>query len=617
MGIPGFFAWLKSKYGRIILKKGLYKTIREKTQNPTDKPIYKNIPLKCRTLSIDGNAVLHPAAKDSEGDTDIIVENYTTFLREVLEIVSPYRLSNAFDGVAPVGKIQQQWIRRWLSARGIQEDGPPIWDSALLSPGTPLMDEIDMKMRKWFKNNLTTLPKEVVYLPHRLAGEGEHKLFDEANFVPSAPKLGERNKQKVKQHQNDVDVLYSPDADVILISMLRSNNMFIMREKMEHEKEEEKDNDDEEEQEESKRKGADKYHFLDVEMLKRMLKEEYDISPEDFVILVTLVGNDFVPATPIGYGVRDCLSTCLLIYKRLRELKSKIKTKQGIIQEFRLYNNNKLQLNDFYSFIDQVSKQEEKLLLARKRRETHSQEFSKTSYMNPGYTPIPIVETYLLNKHYKVINNQQSLNLEAFRDDYYNYILPGTELRGNRGEVMLDLVDSYLEAFTWIITYYTKGLKAINVEWFYRYHYAPLILEIKEVLKILKDTQPERWIEKPLRTNGVLLNPLEQQIAILPVGTLNYVLYGTYTFTQEFITRIYIPLVDKFPEEAYIDIEGRNIPEKAIVSLPFVDIERIRQIAKDLNREDLAGVEKKSVKAPFKLYKIKGSKRTKEEEQEI
>lgn len=610
MGIPGLFAWLKAKYGNAILRKGLIKSIREKTQNPTDRPVYKTIQLRCRTLFIDGNAALHPAAKDSDGEVDIIMINFTKFLEEVLQITEPHSLSCAIDGVAPVAKIQQQWIRRWLSARGLKESGPPKWDSALLSPGTPLMDKIDVELRKWFKNNVNKLPKDVVYLPHRQNGEGEHKLFEEANFVPHAPRMGDKSTQKAQQHRNEVDVLYSPDADVIIISLLRSQNMFIMREKMEYEIEE-REKDDEEEQEESKKKGIDKYHFLDVEALKRKLRDDYDITPEDFAVVVMFVGNDFIPATPLGYGVRDCLEISLNIYKKLRDIKSKIKSKKGIVEEFRLFKDSKIHLDDFYIFLDQLSKQEETLLLKRRRRERNSQE-TTASYMNVGYTPIPIVETHLLSRHYKIINGKDTLNMDAFRDDYYNYILPGAELRGERGEVMLDMIDSYIEAFTWVLTYYTKGIRGINVEWFYRYHYAPMILELKEVVKLMKETQPERWIRKPLQKDGVLLNPLQQQIAILPIGTLNYVLYGTYEITQDFSDRVYKLLIDKFPEEAFIDVEGRNIPDKAIVILPFVDIERIRIIADDLKREDISGTEKHSVKYPFKLYHIRGTKKEKE-----
>lgn len=607
--------WIRNKYGRFIIHKILAKNVKDKTTGPPQpgaKPTYHEQPLICGSLSVDGNALLHPAAATAgTGDTNDIFEVFIEYIEEANALLRPKSLRLAFDGVAPAAKMKQQWIRRYLGARGISTEDEPTWDSALLTPGTPVMDKIDNLVRNWLKDNSKNIPRDTTYFPHRLAGEGEHKLFEGANIVRKVAGLGDKSGHK---NRNEVNVMYANDNDLIVLCLLRGDNWFLMRESLDKKG----DIDDPENPPEEGTKSSNrKFDFVDIDSLKFFLKRDYDITPEDFSIVVLLAGNDFVPTTPVGYNVDDTLDAALKLYKALREKKPTLRTKKGTYEEFRLYKDDNINWDDFYLFIDQLARYEEKLLIIRRRKEKISQERAKTAFLKDYYVPPPIQETTMLNSFYSFAGKDEFLDMVGVREYYYNDMFPGLKGSSQYGIVLLDLVDAYLESIVWSTIYYTRGIDFVNVEWSYRYNQAPLLSDVAAVLAGLRDVDSSRWTREPLRTGNKLLNPLEQQIAVLPLGTLSKVLYGTYTITEQVKDIIWKPQIDKYPELVHIDQEGRNIPEKAIVNLPNIDLNRVRKVAEEVGRKDIAARETKPVRHPFHKFRAFNEKKPKKEVEEV
>lgn len=608
MGVYRLFVWVRNHYGKFIIHKTLSKNVKDRTEGPpppNTKPTYHEQPLVCGSLNIDGNALLHPAAAAAgDGNPETIFENFITYIENSITLLKPKSFRLAFDGVAPKAKMKQQWIRRYLGARGISTEEEPTWDSALLTPGTPIMDKIDRLTRTWLKNNATTIPKDTTYFPHRLAGEGEHKLFEGLDIVRKAASFG----GNADKSRNQVNVMYANDNDLIILCLLKGNNWFLMRESLDNNsKKEDVDNED------TTATPPKNFDFVDIDSLKFFLSRDYDITPEDFSIVVLLAGNDFVPTTPVGYDVDDTLDAALKLYKALRVQKPKYKTKRGTYEEFRLYKDNNIHWDDYYLFISQLGKYEEKLLIQRRRKEKISEDRARTAFLKDYYVPPAIQPTTMLNSFYSFSGKNEFLDMEGLRDYYYNDMFPGLKGTPLYGTVLLDLVDAYLESIVWSTMYYTRGIEFINVEWSYRYDQAPLLSDIAAVLYGLKDVDSARWMSNPLRTGNKLLNPLEQQIAVLPLGTLSKVLYGTYTIGEQVKNIIYKKQIDKYPDLVYIDQEGRNIPEKAIVHLPNIDLNRVRAIAVEVNRPDIEARENKPVRFPFDQFRTFRKKTNKKE----
>ncbi|GAG84327.1 unnamed protein product [marine sediment metagenome] len=95
-------------------------------------------------------------------------------MEKVNTIAPRHTLVLAVDGVAPVAKIQQQRQRRYRSA---QENVDPVFDTARISPGTPLMKRLDEQLRLWLNINKSMLPQTVIYSSYMVRGEGEHKIL--------------------------------------------------------------------------------------------------------------------------------------------------------------------------------------------------------------------------------------------------------------------------------------------------------------------------------------------------------------------------------------------------------------------------------------------------------
>lgn len=613
--------WLRNRYGRYIIHKTLSKNVKDKTDGPPQpgtKPTYHEQNLVCGSLNIDGNALLHPAAATAgNGIPEDIFEVFIGYIEDANLLLKPKKLRLAFDGVAPAAKMKQQWIRRYLGARGISTEEEPQWDSALLTPGTNVMDKIDSLTRVWLKTNSKSIPKDTTYFPHRLSGEGEHKLFEGGDIVRQAPSLGGGG----KNNKNQANVMYANDNDLIILCLLRGDNWFLMRESLDKKGDIDDPENPPEEGAASGKSPRTNFDFVDIESLKFFLKRDYDITPEDFSIVVLLAGNDFVPTTPVGYNVDDTLDAALKLYKALREKKPKLRTKKGTYEQFRLYKDDSIHWDDLYLFITQLAKYEEKLLIMRRRKEKVSIERAKTAFLRDYYVPPPIQETVMLKDFYSFAGKEEFLNMDKVRDYYYNDMFPGLKGTPLYGHVLLDVVDAYLESFVWSTIYYTRGVEFVNVEWCYRYNKAPLLSDVAAVLE-LRDVDSSRWTRNPLMKGNKLLNPLEQQVAVLPLGTLNKVLYGTYTISDQVKNVIYKQQMDKYPELVYIDQEGRNIPEKAIVELPNIDLNRVRKIAKDIDRPDIAAKENKPVRFPFAQFrrfnkKKKEKEDIKEEEEEV
>ena len=129
-----------------------------------------------------------------------------------------------------------------------------------------------------------------------------------------------------------------------------------------------------------------------------------------------------------------------------------------------------------------------------------------------------------------------------------------------------ELIRKYLEGLQWVLFYYYRGVQ--HWGWFYPYHYAPLISDIRNTSKLLQGHDCITFSH--LKEENHPLSPFEQLICILPKssrGLIPRIYHSLYERDS--------PIIDLYPTTFEVDFNGRILAWEAINLIPFIDLERI------------------------------------------
>ena len=153
------------------------------------------------------------------------------------------------------------------------------------------------KLNQFLKDNIKKIKIKCILSDSNEPGEGEHKIMD---FIDN------------NINKNDTCIVYGLDADLIMLSMIRSHNILLLRERTTFNIE----------------YINDPYVFLDINHLKYCLlskikMDHYEINDttllHDYLFLCFFIGNDFIihlPNINIRYNGLDIL---LNTYKSLQD----------------------------------------------------------------------------------------------------------------------------------------------------------------------------------------------------------------------------------------------------------------------------------------------------------
>lgn len=147
-------------------------------------------------------------------------------------------------------------------------------------------------------------------------------------------------------------------------------------------------------------------------------------------------------------------------------------------------------------------------------------------------------------------------------------------------EKHLALRKSYIEGLVWNLKYYYEG--CVSWEWYYPYHYGPMLSDLVGIDAMLKDISFEGKMGKPLR-------PFEQLMACMPPSFAD-VLPEPY---REFMTDPQSPIADFYPQSFTIDMNGKRWPWEAVVLLPFIDSKRLLETVRKIDESKLTVDEQK------------------------
>ncbi|KAK5940312.1 5'-3' exoribonuclease 2 [Knufia obscura] len=144
---------------------------------------------------------------------------------------------------------------------------------------------------------------------------------------------------------------------------------------------------------------------------------------------------------------------------------------------------------------------------------------------------------------------------EGYADRYYEqkFHVSPTDIEFRR-----KVANAYVEGLSWVLLYYFQGCPSWT--WYYPYHYAPFAADFQDIDQL--DIKFDKG--KPFK-------PYEQLMGVLPASS-NHAIPKPF---HPLMTEPDSDIVDFYPEEFDLDMNGKKQSWKAIVLLPFIDEKRL------------------------------------------
>jgi len=155
------------------------------------------------------------------------------------------------------------------------------------------------------------------------------------------------------------------------------------------------------------------------------------------------------------------------------------------------------------------------------------------------------------------------------------------------------IVKAYCEGLCWVFKYYYQG--CVSWSWYYPYHYAPFASDFVD----LAEMKIEFELNAPLK-------PFEQLMGVLPAASRDHIPKPFHhLMTDEFS-----PIIDFYPVDFDVDMDGKKWEWQGVVKLPFIDKDRLLEamntVYDQLNEEEryrnTHGPDKLFVSDSNKLY---------------
>ncbi|KAG9621004.1 hypothetical protein KCU64_g21520, partial [Aureobasidium melanogenum] len=142
-----------------------------------------------------------------------------------------------------------------------------------------------------------------------------------------------------------------------------------------------------------------------------------------------------------------------------------------------------------------------------------------------------------------------------WKDTYYKSKFEwGTE----NEEELRKLTENYVQGLQWVLYYYYQGV--VSWPWYYGYHYSPMISDVKKGLKANMNFK----LGQPFR-------PYQQLMGVLPDRSKTIV-PDVY---HPLMTSPDSPIIDFYPRDFDLDMNGKKMEWEAVVKIPFIDEQRL------------------------------------------
>ena len=458
MGIPSYFSHIVKKHRNIF----------KKVSNDTTK--IDNLYLDCNSIIYDAVHEAHKAQAQADAENSKI-NNFSTFEKLLIKmvcekldhyiklLVPAQRVLIAFDGVAPVAKLEQQRKRRymsWYNEKIVAElknekSDTTTWSTSSITPGTEFMKQLTAEIKLHFlanKNNIN-----IMISASDEVGEGEHKIYE---YI----------RQNSEYHSKTTTVIYGLDADLIMLTLNHihiSNKMYLFRETPHFIQTIDKTLD------------ANELYLMDIPYFAERMIEELSACETgeegetelintkifDYIFICFFLGNDFMPHFPALNIRTSGIDTLICAYKHVFN-----GSKTGII-EYNATEGQTIIWKNLRKFIDYLSSNELESIkneYTRRDKQAKNNSHHGNNKEEDKLLLIPLKERSIE----KFINPHES----GWQERYYNALFNIKINDDRRKEICLN----YLEGLEWTMKYYSKG--CVDWRWSYKYDYPPLLCDL-------------------------------------------------------------------------------------------------------------------------------------------
>jgi 5'-3' exoribonuclease 2 len=127
------------------------------------------------------------------------------------------------------------------------------------------------------------------------------------------------------------------------------------------------------------------------------------------------------------------------------------------------------------------------------------------------------------------------------------------------------VVSSYVEGLCWVLKYYYQGVQ--SWKWFYPFHYSPFASDFKDVSSLtisFEKSQP--------------FKPIEQLMGVFPAASKQHI----PAIFHDLMTDPESPIVDFYPTDFPIDLNGKKYAWQGVALLPFINADRLLKAMESL-----------------------------------
>lgn len=443
---------------------------------------------KCKALYIDVNSIIHTAIQvlpdGQPRKTAILKKHHEECIDQVIEcliiVIQHYMPSEllylAVDGPAPLAKIKQQKERRYASAMVLEEGG---YDSNVVSPGTEFMFDLDQAIYARLVSNKDAYGiQQVYYSSHLVPGEGEHKITKHV---------------RISEEIRGSSVIYGNDADLILLALaLNRPEFFVCSDtvqlytttpmvKIPN-------------------KGLKRP--ISIDNLREALDRE--IAPDaekDFIFCASLLGNDFLPKSPVMSDIDAGLD---FIFEYIKDSKA-----SDYIEAAGLFGELKSQESFEVQTAPSLLTLRQKYLTKTVNKEGYVQ------YKSPTFD--------------SMIREQRRNDIGLFRQLWYTKCFNNVPLQASMEPALFNMCAEYIKGLHWVRDYYMLGQDHVTWLWLYPYSHAPLFQDISDMLqKNVKDIGTVADVSR--KPDELRFTSLHQLVAIMPAQSYEYIPEDLYRF---------------------------------------------------------------------------------------
>ena len=443
MGIPSYFSYLIRHHTNIICNAAFFMKNHIR---------FNRLYMDCNSILYDSYRSISQSLSIEEFQTALLDKTAKQIEHYIEQINPSDYIFIAFDGVAPMAKMEQQRNRRyksWFESSILNTIEPPDVPvdvektTCMFTPGTQFMQRLSDYIRVRFEKKETRYRvKSIIVTTSDEPGEGEHKLYNHLRTYPCS--------------DDEYSVVYGLDADLLMLSLFHLRycpHLYVFREAPQFAS-----------IDTVKNCGPEEPIFLDIGKLGRSISHEMRCSAPDnhrmmdYVFLCFFLGNDFLPHFP-NLNIRTHGITHLLdIYREVIGNKA---------EQFLLSKTNPptIQWKTLSRFITALAKHEHPWI--REEYAIRSKWNKKPVSLQPKKS---VKERMELFWNTPVLYRQEELFINPYENEwqqrYYNRLFPSDT-------TIQDVCMNYLEGLEWVYQYYLLG--KIDWSWKYRYHYPPLL----------------------------------------------------------------------------------------------------------------------------------------------